>query len=72
MLLIPINAGNIVVGVAAMIPPLTPPSFSTKKVAKAAMQPENSAAAAEVKIARSPNLGDEDGILFWEQERPFI
>ena len=71
MLLIPINAGNIVVGVAAMIPPLTPPSFSTKKVAKAAIQPENSAAAAEVKIARSPNL-DVDGIWFWEQERPFI
>ncbi len=71
MLFIPIKAGIIVVGVEANIPPLTPPSFSTTKLANAAMQPAKSADAKEVKIARSPNfeevvIGDE------EQGRPFI
>ena len=67
MLLIPINAGIIVVGVAARIPPFTPPSFSTTKVARAAIKPANSADATEVNTTRSPN--SEGGVIwFWELE----
>jgi len=71
LLLIPINAGSIVVGVAAKIPPFTPPSFSTTKVARAATKPANSADATEVNIARSPNF--EGGVIWFRvQEIPFI
>ena len=73
LLLIPIKAGIIVVGVEAKIPPLTPPSLSTTKVANAAMQPARNADAKEVKIARSPNLEAIGKIVGNDvQGRPFI